>query len=193
MPTNFHMQAWRPAAQRVAIQAPQQQCFYRLMPVDVDGATGLPCVEPGESLFVLGVGSMEPSPAPVPAQWLPAVAFAQPTPRSAFGPVARPEATPQYARAVPWHAVDRHADAEPLRQLALVGGLGSCSPRVDFAADMLAQNAAPAGASGITASTCASCSRCMPGEYSAAVKPAHFMSMPRAAAGSAGRHEGFTR
>jgi hypothetical protein len=167
------------------------------MPVDVDGATGLPCVEPGESLFVLGVGSMEP--APVPAQWLPAAAFAQPTPRSAFGPVAT--AAPQYARAVPWHAVDRHADAELLRQLVLVGALGSGSPahRVDFAADMLARNAALAGASGITASTCAncstcaSCSRCMPGEYSAAVEPAHFMSMPRAAAGSAGRHEGFTR
>jgi hypothetical protein len=31
----------------------------------------------------------------------------------------------------------------------------------------------------------------VPGEYSA--EPAHFMPMPRAAAGSAGRHEGFTR
>ena len=188
------MQAWRPAAQRVAIQVPQQQRFYRFMPVDVDGATGLPCVEPGESLFVLGVGTMEPSPAPVPAQWLPAVAFAQPTPRSAFGPVARPEATPQYARAVPWHAVDRQADAEPLRQLLpFMGLLRHSQPRVDFAADMLARNTALAGASGITASTCASCSRCMPGEFSAAVQPAHFMSMPQAAAGSAGRHMGFTR
>ena len=156
------MQAWRPPAQRVATQALQQPCFYRLMPVDVDGATGLPCVEPGESLLVLGGGTMEPSQSQqIPAQWLPAAAFAQPAPRSAFGPFAT--AAPQYARA----------------------------PQLDFAAssaDMLARTAALAGASGVPFS-----SSCMLGEYSAAVEPAHFMSMLQASTGSVGQLEGFTR
>ena len=153
------MQALPSPAQRVATQAPQQPRFYRLMPVDVDGATGLPCLEPGESLLVLGGGTMEPSPAQtIPAQWLPAAAFAQPTPRSAFGPFAT--AAPQYARA----------------------------PQLDFAADMLARTAALAGASGIPFS-----SSCMLGEYSAAVEPAHFMSMLQASTGSVEQLEGFTR
>ena len=180
------MQMWRPAAQRVVILAPQQQRLYRIMPVEVDGATGLPCFEPGESLFVLGVSTpqLEPSPAPVPAKWLPGAAFSQPAPRINFGPVAT--SAPQYARAVPWHAEDLHAD--PLRQFVLVGG---SQPQVNFAADMLPRNDALACSNFITANTYASCSRFVPGEYSA--EPAHFMSMPRAAAGSAGRHEGFTR
>jgi len=80
------MQAVRPSGQRAPgvqqAQPPKHLYTYRLVPVEVDIATGLARVEPGETLFML---APEPSVTGVGH----ASAFAEPSPRSASGPVAQ--------------------------------------------------------------------------------------------------------
>ena len=121
------MQAVRPSAQRALLPPPQQR-LYRLVPVEVDSATGLARVEPGETLVLadaelasssggvgLPAGCAVPNPRSVfgsvaqvlvvPAEAVLAPSSgalglpAVPNPRSAFGPVAEALAVP--AEAVP--------------------------------------------------------------------------------------------
>jgi len=80
------MQAVQPSGQRApGVQEAQPQPprhLYRLVPVEVDIATGLARVEPGETLVMLA------NPEPAVTGVGHASAFAAPSPRSTFGPVA---------------------------------------------------------------------------------------------------------
>ena len=89
------MQAVRPSAQRALLPPPQQR-LYRLVPVEVDSATGLARVEPGETL-VLADAELASSSCGV---GLPA-GFAVPNPRSVFGSVAEALVVPAEAVIAP--------------------------------------------------------------------------------------------
>ena len=89
------MQAVRPSAQRALLPPPQQR-LYRLVPVEVDSATGLARVEPGETL-VLADAELASSSGGV---GLPA-GCAVPNPRSVFGSVAQVLVVPAEAVLAP--------------------------------------------------------------------------------------------
>ena len=90
------MQAVRPSAQRALLPPPPQR-LYRLVPVEVDSATGLARVEPGETLVVLADAELASSSCGV---GLPA-GFAVPNPRSVFGSVAQVLVVPAEAVLAP--------------------------------------------------------------------------------------------
>jgi len=90
------MQAVRPSAQRALLPPPPQR-LYRLVPVEVDSATGLARVEPGETLVVLADAELASSSCGV---GLPA-GFAVPNPRSVFGSVAEALVVPAEAVIAP--------------------------------------------------------------------------------------------
>ena len=165
LPPKEKMNALRPSAHRAlrapgvqASQLPPSQQLYRLVPVEMDSATGLARVNPGETLVALLPGS---TPAPSPgALGLPA-ALAGPAPRSAFELVTA--SVPQLAHADPWLAVGRppalaeqacHASTHTAF-LGLPDGRGrtaaaGAGPQLDLAAVMRARHGALAAARGIT-------------------------------------------